>query len=183
MEHSEENGEMNWWVLRDLKRPNARKPAYRQLEEACFEVFVPMKKVLVMRQGRRCREQVPVIRDLLFVHSTRELLDEEVENTPTLQYRYITGAAYRTPMTVRKAEMQRFIRAVESSCSDPIYYTMEEISPDKYGREVQIVGGNLDGYTGRLLRVQGSRARRLIVELPGFFAAGVEVRPEYVQFV
>jgi transcription antitermination factor NusG len=60
---------------------------------------------------------------------------------------------------------------------------MKEIPPAKYGREVRIVEGKLDGYTGRLLRMQGSRVKRLIVELPGFFAAGVEVQPEYIRFV
>lgn len=139
--------------------------------------------MLVIRQGRHCREQVPVIRDLLFVHSTRELLDEEMEKMPTLQYRYTAGAAYRSPMTVRKAEMERFMRAVESSCNDPVYYTMEGITPDKYGREVRIIGDKLDGYTGRLLRMQGSKIKRLIVELPRFFAADVEIQPEYIQFV
>ncbi len=178
----EENEEMHWWVLRDLKRPNAKEPAYKQLEAVCFEVFVPMKEVLVLRQGRHFRKRVPVIRDLLFVHSTREQLDPEVEKTPTLQYRYAHGAAYRMPMTVRTAEMQRFIHAVNAA-DEPVYFLPGEVTPDMLGREIRLVGGPLNGYEGKLLTVQGSKNRRLLVELPGFFSAGIKVNPEYIQLL
>ena len=51
------------------------------------------------------------------------------------------------------------------------------------GRAVRIIGGPLDGYEGNLLSVRGSRTKRLIVELPEFFSAGVEVDPEYIELV
>ena len=41
-----ENGhteEAYWYVMRDLKRRNAKNPAYSMLEDAGFEVFTPMK--------------------------------------------------------------------------------------------------------------------------------------------
>nr|WP_172618142.1 hypothetical protein [Parabacteroides distasonis] len=37
----------NWFVLRDLTRPNAKRPAYRLLEEKGIEVFTPMRWQLV----------------------------------------------------------------------------------------------------------------------------------------
>ena len=33
----------NWFVLRDLTRPNAKRPAYRLLKEKGIEVFTPMR--------------------------------------------------------------------------------------------------------------------------------------------
>jgi hypothetical protein len=34
-----------------------------------------------------------------------------------------------------------------------------------------------------LLKIRGSKIKRLLVELKGYLAVGVEVLPEYIQFV
>ena len=34
--------QMHWYVMRDLKRPNAKLPAYKQLSDEHIEVFTPM---------------------------------------------------------------------------------------------------------------------------------------------
>ena len=177
----EDMGEAQWYVMRDLKRANASEPAYKLLRGMGMEVFTPMRWRLATRRGARVREEVPLIRDLVFVHETRKTLDTVVSDTPTFQYRWLRGT-WREPMTVGDAEMDRFIRAVNASES-PRYYLPGEITPSMCGRRIRVVGGPLDGYEGNLLRIRGSRVRRLIVELAGFLAAGVEVEPEYIEFV
>lgn len=165
--------------MRDLKRPNAKLPAYKMLTEKSFRVFTPMKIRLVVKAGKRIREQVPFIQDLLFVHSVKEELDNVVDNVETLQYRFVRGA-YRQPMVVHEVEMERFIRAVEST-DTPVFYLPDELTPDMFGKRIRIVGGPLDGYEGKLLKARGKKAGRLIVELQQLLAVGVEVSPEYVQ--
>ena len=167
--------------MRDLKRTNAKQPAYKLLKEKKMEVFVPMKWHLSIRKGVRVREEVPFIQDLLFVHETQKNLDSVVEKTPTLQYRWLRKT-WREPMTVADADMQRFIHAVSVSES-PKYYLPEEITPAMYGRKIHIVGGPLNGYEGSLITVRGSKIKRLLVELKGFLAVGVEVNPEYIQLI
>lgn len=171
----------NWFVLRDLTRPNAKRPAYRLLEEKGIEVFTPMRWQLVERKGKRIREEVPLLHDLLFAHTTRTCMDPIVEEISTLQYRYLRGG-YRKPMTVGHAEMNRFIRAVHSDDS-PRYFLVEELTPAMYGRMIRIEGGPLDGYEGRLPPIRGARVKRLIVEIPGLLVAAVEVDPEYIRFL
>lgn len=178
---SQDKAQPQWYVMRDLKRANTKMPAYRMLEEKGMEVFVPMKWQLATRAGKRVRTEVPFMQDLLFVHETRTGLDPLVEKTPTFQYRWMRGT-YREPMTVHPKEMERFIRAVRAS-DNPKYFQPEEITPDMYGRRIRIVGGQLDGYEGCLLTTRGSKTRRLLVELQGFLAVGVEVNPEYIQFL
>lgn len=163
----------DWFVLRDLTRPNAKRPAYRLLEEKGIEIFTPMRWRLVERKGKRIREEVPLLHDLLFAHTTRTCMDPIVEEISTLQYRYLRGG-YRKPMTVGHAEMNRFIRAVHSDDS-PRYFLVEELTSAMYGRMIRIEGGPLDGYEGRLLSIRGSRVKRLIVEIPGLLVAAVEV--------
>ncbi|MBO5026116.1 MAG: UpxY family transcription antiterminator [Bacteroidaceae bacterium] len=178
---SEDDKNKQWFVMRDLKRTNAKQPAYRLLAEQQVEVFTPMKWTLVTSRGKKVRKEVPFLQDLVFVHDTREKIDPIVAKCPTLQYRFLRKT-YRKPMTVPTSEMERFIHAVSSSES-PRYYLPEEITPDMYSRKIRIVGGPLDGYEGCLLTMRGSKVKRLLVELPNLLTAGVEVSPEYIQLV
>ena len=52
-----------------------------------------------------------------------------------------------------------------------------------YNKKIRIIGGKLDGYEGMLLTVRGSKTKRLLVELPGMLAVGVEVSPEYIKLI
>ena len=170
-----------WFVMRDLKRSNARLQAYQLFEERDIEVFTPKKWKLSVVRGERIRREVPYIPDLLFVRDTRANIDPIVESVPTIQYRWVRNK-WREPMTVADAEMERFIRAVRSSES-PRYYLPEEITPEMLSRRIRIVGGLLDGSEGTLLTTRGSRVKRLLVELPGLLAVGVEVEPDYIQLI
>jgi len=170
-----------WFVMRDLKRTNAKEPAYKLLEGMNMEIFVPMKWQLVTRNRKRVREKTPFIQDLLFVHETRLNLDPVVAKTPTLQYRWMRNT-YRKPMTISDTAMDRFIHAVNSSES-PGYYLPEEVTPAMYGNKIRIVGGRLDGYEGNLITTRGSKVKRLLVKLDGLLAVCVEISPEYIQFI
>ena len=165
MASHDDKEELRWYVMRDLKRVNARQPAYKQLEEMKMEIFVPMKWSLKIRKGIHVREEVPFIQDLLFVH----------------QYRWLRNT-WREPMTVADTDMERFINAVNAS-EFPQYYLPEEVTPAMYGRKIRIIGGTLDGYEGRLMTTRGSKVKRLLVELKGFLAVGVDVNPEYIRIV
>ena len=170
-----------WFAMRDLCRPNAHTRAYSRLAEAGFDVFTPLHWVVKQIKGKPQKTQIPVIADLLFVRSQRDKLDPEVNNIPTLQYRFKKGD-HATPITVPEADMQRFMLAVGRS-HDTQYYSPDEIHPSMIGKKVKIIGGPLNGYEGNLLFIRGSRKKRLIVEIPGFLTAAVEVDPEFITLL
>lgn len=177
--NSDSSSQLHWFAMRDLKRPNAKIMAWQDLTQKGFTVFTPMKWVTTMVRGKRIRREIPYVPDLLFVRATRAELDPEVESTPTLQYRYAIGSK-ATPITVRDAEMNRFVTAV-SNAPDTKYYLPKELTPEMLGREILIIGGPLEGYRGTLLSLRGTRTRRILVELPGIITAAVEVSPEFIQ--
>lgn len=171
-----------WYVLRDLKRHNAKQPAWKTLPQKGFEVFTPMKQHIVTIKGeRKCIER-PVLPDLLFVYSDRRSLDAEIELTPTLQYRYLRGAPYQTPMTVHRSEMERFINAVRS-VAEPQYYLPSELTTDMIGKKIRVVDGPLAGYEGTLLKVRGTRKRRLLVALENYIVAAIEIHKDFIEFI
>lgn len=170
-----------WFVMRDLTRPNAKLPAYKLLDGLNIRTFTPMVWKLMLNHGKRERRQLPFIHDLLFVYASRAELDSVVETTPMLQYRYLRGG-YKVPMTVRPSDMQRFIHAVGLS-SSPQYYRPDEVTPAMRNRRIRIIGGNLDGYEGSLITTRGSKVKRLLVEIPMLLAATVEVETEFIQLL
>lgn len=178
---AETTASRQWFVMRDLKRGNAKQPAYKLLSELKIRFFTPMVWKLMVCQGKRIRQQVPFVPDLLFVYDSRKVLDPIVERIPTLQYRFVKGGNH-LPMVVRNEDMELFIKAVDAM-NNPSFYTPEEIKPDMIGKKVRIVGGPLNGYEGRLQKMQGARIKRLFVELPSLLTAAVEVQPEFIQLV
>ena len=172
---------LQWFAMRDLKRRHAKLPAYKLFENLKVQYFTPMVHRLVVVKGKRIDQEVPFMPDLLFVKDTREHLDLIVESTPKLQYRYKIGVQH-TPIIVPTADMERFIYVVESS-ENPKFYSLNEVTPEMKNREIRIIGGKLDGYTGTLVTTRGSNVKRLLVELPSLLAASVEVEAEYIQLV
>lgn len=174
---------MQWFVLRDLTRPIAKQPGYMRVQQAGLEVFTPMKWVVSQVNGRKIRRKIPAMHEQQVVDATREELDPVIDKTDTLQYRFVKGAAYRQPMTVHEAEMNRFIAAATAT-DTPKYYTPDEITKLAYGKRVRLVcDGIMNGYEGKLLAIRGSRRKKLVIEMPGLLAVEYEVSPEYVQFV
>lgn len=171
-----------WYVLRDFKKRNAKLPGYKLLPEHGIRCFTPMQWVVSTRGAKRIREYVPVIQGLLFAYETKDALTPIIEKDKALQFQYKKGGGKDFYMTVPDAEMERFINAVNNDPS-PIYFTPGELTPDKIGKKIVIDGGLLDGYEGVLLKMQGSKKRRLLVNIEGFLTAAVEVNPDYIKFV
>lgn len=172
---------LQWFAMRDLKRRHAKLPAYKLFESLKVQYFTPMVHRLVVVNGKRVDQEVPFMQDLLFVKDTKEHLDSIVGKTPKLQYRYKIGVQH-TPIIVPTADMERFIHAVEAS-DNPRFYSPNEVTPDMRNRQIRIIGGKLDGYTGTLVTTRGSKVKRLLVELPSLLAASIEVEAEYIQLI
>ena len=119
-----------WYVLRDLKRANAKKTAYRalqELQEPEIRVFTPMRRRLVRSGGRSVLEEVPFVPDLLFVYGCRQVIDPLVAAIPKLQYCFARGGGQGVPMVVPDGDMNRFMRAVKSFSSYQLF-SIEEIT-------------------------------------------------------
>ncbi len=148
-----------------------------------IKIFTPMHwEVVKSNANRKIRRYQPIISDLLFIYDTREVIDSLVSSVRKLQYRYQCGGKPHTPIVIDDEEMQSFINAVNNDPT-PIYFTPEELTPAMIGREAEVNGGPMNGCRGRLLKMQGSKKRRIIMEIPGLLAAAVEVNPDYLKLL
>lgn len=173
----QEESIVRWYVLRFLYR---NQPKVRMLfEDDGIETFSPMKWVCRIENGRHILKYDYAIWDLFFVHSSKKVIDPYVNRFENLQYKFISGGKQHNPMVVPEQQMNDFIAAVSSS-RRPLYFAPHEINLSK-GERIRLIGGKLNGYEGIFMRVNGSKRRRLIVELPGTLCAAVEVETEYIE--
>ena len=183
---AENKSEDRWYVLRDLARPNAKKPAYKQLQEMpemadC--VFVPLKQRMFMEYGKHVVRYVPFMPDLVFVRKSKEELALIVRKIKLLQFRYVRGGKQFEAMSVGAKEFEKFRDAVEHN-DNVEYYTYEEVSPEIYGKQIRIIGGRLNGFEGRLMSKKGSKYKRLLVDLKECnLSAAIQVESEYIQLL
>ena len=182
----EKTSEDCWYVLRDLARPNAKNPAYKQLQaipEMKDCVFVPLKQHVFTEFGKRVVRYVPYMPDLVFVHKSREELDPIVSKIGLLQYRYVRGGKQFEAMRVRHQDFEAFRNAVEGS-DNVEYYSYDEVSPRLYGKQIRIIGGRLNGLQGRLMNKRGSKTKRLLIDLQECnLSAAILVETEYIQII
>ena len=178
--------EDRWYVLRDLARPNAKNPAYKQLQampEMKDCVFVPLKQRVFVEFGKRVVRFIPYMPDLVFVHKSREELDPIVRKMELLQYRYVRGGKRDEAMSVRHKDFEVFRRAVEQT-DNVEYFSYEEVSPRLYGKQIRIIGGCLNGFEGRLMSKRGSKCKRLLIDLQECnLSAAIQVESEFIQLL
>lgn len=169
-----------WYVLRDLSRPNAKLSAFEKLTERGVRCFTPMVKKPIERRGKHGWKDVPYSATYFSPQHARRARPfmRPGSNCNTAIY----TVDLWNPWPVREADMERFILAVTSSVSSK-YYRPEEITPAMRNRRIRIIGGPLHGYEGSLVTVRGTTVKRLLVELPMLLAAAVEVEPEFIQLL
>ena len=178
--------EDRWYVLRDLARPNAKKPAYRQLQEmpeleGC--VFIPMKQRMFVEFGKHVVRFVPYMPDLIFVHKSKEELAHILSMMPLLQFRYVRGGKQFEALSVRAKDFEKFRDAVEQT-DNVEYFTYDEVSPQIYGKQIRIIGGRHNGIEGRLMSKRGRKFKRLLVDLQDCnISAAIQVESEYIQLL
>lgn len=168
----------SWFAMRATYGRNM--VAQRELDGWNIESFVPLRQLSTKRRGRVKIEFVPVVRDLIFVCSEREALQQAKLRLPYLHYitRPIEGR--NVPIMVPQEQMEQFIRFCENG--DEVEPLREDIEYN-IGERVRITHGALKGMEGNLIKVQGRRIHRFSVAIEGVCTMTIEVRKEEIERV
>ena len=136
------------------------------LDETGVESFIPMHHVISLgKGGRKIKKYVPVVRDLVFIRTTKEgmlLLKEDID---FLRNIYIpTAEGKKQAVVVPDEQMDNFIMVSGSQNEGIMYFSPDEINIAK-GTKVRIHGGQYDGLEGTFIKVKGAREKRVVVEI------------------
>lgn len=153
-----------------------------QLDTQEIENFIPMQYEEKERNGRKTRLLVPVIHNLVFVHTSKDQLDElKSENTFSYCIRYMMDNFSHTPIVVPEKQMNDFI-AVAGSPDEQIMYLDPSEPKFKKGDRVRIVGGIWEGVEGTFLRIK--RGLRVVIAIEGIMAvATASLHPSLVEVI
>ena len=144
----------------------------RLLEMQKIESFVPMRKRTV-KSGRRIKtDMIPVVRDLIFVLSERDIIQEVKGKIPYLHYITRPTEGRNTPVEVPEEQMQQFIR-VCTEMDEQAELLSEEMMNFEVGERVRITEGAFKGCVGQLTKIEGKRSKRFVVAIEGVIAVAI----------
>ena len=144
----------------------------RLLEMQKIESFVPMRKRTV-KSGRRIKtDMIPVVRDLIFVLSERDIIQEVKGKIPYLHYITRPTEGRNTPVEVPEEQMQQFIAVCNEMDDDTELFSGEE-AHFEVGERVEVVNGSFKGHQGLLVKIEGKRSKRFVVAIDGVIAVAV----------
>lgn len=143
------------------------------LESRSVPCFIPMKYDVVSegKQGklRKVRKLIPAINNLLFVHTTRSIIQALKSEVAYLQYLTRSEDTRRVPIVVPDRQMEQFITVCDSYNEKLVYLNPDEINLAQ-GTPVQIIGGPFDGIEGTFVKIEGVSNRRVAILVPGIAA-------------
>ena len=99
------------------------------LDQKGINSFIPMRYEIHLKNGRRRRELVPVIRDIVFVHTTQSELQRIKYGIPYFQY--MMDIRNGEKIIVPDEQMRRFIAVAGTiSLQGILALAMATLSPD-----------------------------------------------------
>jgi transcription antitermination factor NusG len=127
-----------------------------------------MRYVVVMdKRARRIKKFVPVVRDLIFIHTTMASMLALKQQHESLRNIYIpTEEGKKRIVVISDEQMENFMKVTRTLSDGLLFFTPDEVNLSK-GVRVRIHGGQFDGLEGTFVKVKGVRDRRVVVELSG----------------
>ena len=140
----------------------------QKLETMGIETFIPMRYEYFVKNRSKVKRLVPAIHNLLFVHTQKQILDK-LKHTTSLPIRYVMGRDEGRSfiLAVSDSEMENFMR-VAATYDEQLTYLDPSMLNLHDGDLVRVTSGPFAGAVGRLQRIKGKRARRVVVSLENF---------------
>lgn len=154
------------------------------LEKHDVQCFVPMRYVITKDKSQKStRQLVPAISNLIFVHTTRNIIQDLKTGVNYLHYHTKPDGERHVPITVPEYQMQQFM-AVCETLSDHLQY----LSPDEVnlqeGTPVKVVGGTLDGVIGTFVRLEKGKRKKVVILAQNIAAVALtKITDGYIQVI
>lgn len=162
-----------WYVMRSSYCREMK--AMNLLEDDGFQCYVPTHQVRTVKNGQVEQHTTALIHNLVFVHSTRNILDPWKKlHEGDAALRYTIDKSTSRPMTITDKAMQDFIRVTRESDEGLLYLDNPEIVLT-HGQKVEIILGPFKGVQGYVLRIR--KDRRVVVTLGGLVSAALATMP------
>ena len=163
-----EESEVHWYAARVKYQTEKKIKAF--LEEKQIEHYIPFKKVIVERCGKKIQKEKPKVSCFVFVRANyQDAL--VIASACTYSISYIRNLCTKKLQVIPDKQMQDFMFLLHFS------ETVVQISNDhlKKGDRVRVTQGEFAGIEGELIRIKGHK--RVVVRLEGLFSLATTYIP------
>lgn len=182
MNNPQEDDKVVWFAMSSPYRRELKAKFY--LDGKNIENFVPMRyEIVKKRSGTKKRELVPAIHNLIFVHTSKNIIKQLKQGVDFLQFRTVPQNGKNIPIIVPDKQMKAFIAITESKNEELLFLRPDELQAEK-GTRVRVHGGTFDGTEGLLVKIRGKRNRRVVVEIEGVASVVLaEISPDLIEIL
>lgn len=159
-----------WYAMRATYGRNLKAKA--MLEDHALEAFVPQFPA-ASGGARGASTERLAVKDLTFVYASFSQIMAIKRQIPYLHFMMEPCEQGTRPMIIPQGQMDAFRLAIEHYYDGLRYASIEDINL-KQGTRVRIHGGILDQQEAYFVKVRGTRAKRICLQVGGLFAITLE---------
>lgn len=166
---------LQWFAARTRK---GQELAVREaLDKLDVENFLPTKIETRQLKYRKKRVEIPLIRNLIFIHATKQQACD-IPNLYGVKLFYIISLETRKMLVVPDKQMRDFIFLTSLA---PDGLSISEEQQFAVGTKVQVMKGSLAGIEGMLTTIENSTYVTLAIK--GILTATVKVPKSYLKVI
>ena len=143
-----------------------------------IENFLPMHYDMIETTSGRKAELVPAIHNLIFVHSTQEVItDLKIKQKELAPMRYVMKVhldGKREILFVPDSQMDNFMKVASVEDSSVMFLENSDYL-DYIGKEVEITAGQFKGVRGIIKRIK--KNKHVVVQIAGIAAVAITYVP------
>lgn len=141
-----------------------------KLDTLGIEYFLPLRKTMTERNGKKIMVTRPLALNLVFLHTDFKTALSLV-NDYSMPMSYMIDSITRTLLIVPDKQMEDF-QFILNFPDDSLYISNENL---RRGDRVRVIQGEFAGIEGELVRIKGHK--RVVVRLEGLFSIATTYIP------
>lgn len=145
-------------------------------EELDLDYFLPTRTVISQLKYRKKRSEIPVIRNLIFIHTTKQVACD-ISNVYGVQLFYMKDLSTHSMLVVPSKQMEDFMFVMDLS-PDGVSFDNEPLA---IGHKVKVVKGDFCGIEGEV--ATGTNKTYVIIRIEGILTASVKVPKSYLKII
>ena len=159
---------MNWYAAKVKYQTERKMKAW--LDEQAIENFIPFRKILIERNGRKIEREKPMVPGLLFIRTNYQTACS-LPDESSIKMVYLRNLENQQLLVIPDKQMQDFMFLLDFSES-----AVRIVNTNlRRGDRVRVIKGDFAGIEGELIRIKGHK--RVVVRLEGLFSLATTYIP------
>lgn len=169
-----------WFAARtrDKQELAIRKSLEKLKSEENLDVdyFLPTRTIISQLKYRKKRSEVPVIRNLIFIRTTKQLACD-IPNVYGVQLFYMKDLSTHAMLLVPNKQMEDFMFVMDLN-PDGVNFDNDSLV---VGHKVKVVKGDFCGIEGEV--ATGTNKTYVVIHINGILTASVKVPKSYLKLI